>query len=361
MMNPTYNFNAGPAMLPPSVKELQKEAIDSFDRAGRGILEIGHRTSDFAEVLQETKEALRDLLSLPEEFSLYFITGGATNQFSMVPMNIIRSGESADYLLTGVWAEKAYNEARRLRAATIAASSQDKKYSFIPRTISQQKEAIYLHFTSNNTIAGTQFKNEPGCSSIPLVCDASSDILAKTINLDRYGLIYACAQKNLGIAGVTLVIARKSFALRNKEAESLPILMQYKTFDEHDSMYNTPPVFAIYTVFLMAKWIKSQGGVSAFERMNEEKANLIYRTIDEGDFYRGSAHLDDRSNVNIAFRLSDPDFENHFLQEAEKEGFFGLKGHKLVGGLRASMYNAFPLSGAQALASFMHEYAKRRA
>jgi len=315
---------------------------------------MSHRGTHFKGIIEETTERLKTLLGLSDQYAVLYATGGATNQFSMVPMNLLREDETANYILSGPWSEKALAEAEKFGQTHIAASSKEASYKSIPAEISPSPNPAYLHFTSNNTIVGTQFSAEPDAGDAPLVCDASSDFLHKKIDVTRYGLIYAGAQKNLGPAGVTVIIARKD--LLERSSDTLPVLMNYQTYAKTDSLYNTPPTFPIYVVREVLRWIEAQGGLEAMETRNKEKASLLYQRIDSSDFYRGHAEARSRSLMNVTFRLHSEDLEQKFIAQAEAAGLLGLKGHRSVGGLRASIYNAFPVEGVKKLVQFMDEF-----
>jgi len=355
MKKRALNFNPGPAHLPVEVLNALGDSIFIYQNSCMGVLELSHRSLHFTEILKTLKKDLRKLLSIPDQYSILFTTGGATNQFSMVPMNLLSEGQTADYILSGSWAEKAYEEAQKFGNVQIAASSKDRNFSYIPTEVKNSSDSAYLHFTSNNTLYGTQFKTEPETGAV-LVCDASSDILSRKIDVAKYGLIYAGAQKNLGPAGVTLVIIRKD--LLKRSSEKLPVMMNYNTYANSSSLYNTPPVFAIYVVGEVLKWIKREGGLAVIEKRNEDKAKILYDMIDSTDFYLGTAEKSSRSIMNVTFRLPNEELEKKFLQEAEANHFVGLPGHRSVGGVRASIYNAFPVEGVEKLVEFMKRFKK---
>jgi len=348
-----FNFNPGPSQLPLEVLEEVESNVVSFHGSGIGVMELSHRGPDFNEVIAKTEANLRGLMAIPDEYFVLFTTGGATNQFSMVPMNLLPEGMVANYIISGSWAEKACDEAKKFGSVHIAASSKDRGFSYIPTDLKVSSDPAYLHFTSNNTLYGTQFKKEPESDAV-FVCDASSDILSKKIDVEKYGLIYAGAQKNLGPAGVTLVIIRKD--LLERSSDKLPVMMNYNTYAKSSSLYNTPPVFAIYVMGEVLKWIKNEGGLAVIEKRNKEKADILYNMIDSTDFYRGTAEKDSRSMMNVTFRLPNEKLEERFLQEAEKKNFLGLQGHRSVGGVRASIYNAFPVEGVEKLGEFMKRF-----
>ncbi|GIQ70724.1 3-phosphoserine/phosphohydroxythreonine transaminase [Xylanibacillus composti] len=360
MSKRAYNFNAGPAALPLEVlQQAQAELVD-YKGIGMSIMEISHRSKEYDAVHAEAQELFKELLNIPDGYKVLFLQGGASTQFAMVPMNLLSGGKVAHYVHTGSWANKAIKEAKLFGEVAIAASSKDSEFTHVPdlSNLSLGSDAAYLHITSNETIGGIQYKQYPATGSVPLVADMSSDILCRPIDVSQFGLIYAGAQKNLGPSGVTVVILREDLA---KEApESLPTMMRYATHVEGDSLYNTPPVFSVYMVGLVLKWIKSNGGLAAMEQSNEAKTKLIYDAIDaSGGFYRGVAAQSSRSTMNITFRMADEEMEKRFLQEAAAQGFVGLKGHRSVGGLRASTYNAVPFEACRALAEFMVDFQKR--
>lgn len=355
-----YNFSPGPATLPEPVLEEARDNLLSLGDLGIGICEISHRSREFEDIITRAEADLRELLAIPDDYSVVFMQGGATLQFSAVPLNLLPEGKTADYLLTGSWAEKALAEAKKVGNTHVAATTKETNYDCIPSadTIRLSDSPAYVHFTSNNTIFGTQWKTEPPTNGAPLVCDASSDILSRPIDVRKYGIIYAGAQKNLGPAGVTLVIIRNDLLERSRD--NLPAYLNYRLMAEKRSLYNTPPCFAIYVVGLVARWVKDNGGVAAMQKRNEEKARLLYDAIDaRPDFYRGHARPDSRSLMNVTFRLPSEDLEKQFVEQATARGLSGLKGHRSVGGLRASIYNAFPRKGVEELVAFMNEFADR--
>jgi phosphoserine aminotransferase len=365
MENRIYNFSAGPAVLPESVLlEAQKELF-TLPGVGMSILEISHRSKTYDAIHQEAKVGLKQLLSISDDYEILFLQGGASLQFSMVPLNLMPPKNKADYILTGSWSKKAMKEAKRVGNVNIAATTEegegDKKYfKRIPKQneLKLDSDASYVHFTSNNTIFGTQWQAEPEVGNVPLVCDASSDILHKKIDINKYALIYAGAQKNIGPSGVTLVIIRKDMLERSQD--SLHTMLNYKIHVENDSLYNTPNTFGIYIIKLVTKWLSNLGGLDAMYEINKKKAQLLYDCIDQsGGFYKGHAEKDSRSLMNITFNLATEELEKKLIDEATKAGFNGLKGHRSVGGLRASIYNAFPVKGVEDLVDFMNEFQKR--
>jgi len=356
-MSRIHNFSAGPAALPIEVLEQAKQELLDFRGCGMSIMEVSHRGPEYIGVDASARERLGRLLSLGDDFEVMFLQGGASTQFLMVPMNFLGDGQTADYLNTGVWSQKAIKEAKTFGNVHVAFSSEDGNFNRVPvqNQIKWSDQAQYAHFTSNNTIFGTEFSVEPECD-VPLVCDASSNFLSKPINTAKYDLIYAGAQKNLGPAGVTVVIARKEF-LHKAKSSGVPTILSYNT--HVGEMFNTPPVFAVYMVDLVLAWIERKGGLKAMEAHNVEKADLLYTEIDRDDFFVGTAETSSRSRMNVTFRIADEALEKQFLKEAESAGLSGLKGHRSAGGMRASIYNACSLESVQALVSFMQDFRSR--
>ena len=356
MTERVYNFSAGPAVLPVSVLEEARKDLLALPGVGMSILEISHRSKKFDEVILGAETDMRKLAAIPDNYQILFLQGGASLQFSMVPMNLLPAGGKADYIVTGSWSKKAVKEAQKVGQVKVAATTEPENFTRVPRQdeIAYDSEAAYVHFTTNNTIFGTEWRSEPRAGDAPLVADASSDIFSRPIGVSKYGLIYAGAQKNLAPAGVTLVIIRDDLLARSPEG--LPTMLDYNTHAKARSLYNTPPVFTIYVMGLVLKWLIAEGGLEAVQRRNEEKAGLLYDLIDSTEFYRGHAERDSRSLMNVTFRLPSEDLEKQFIAEATKAGLDGLKGHRSVGGCRASIYNAFPREGVEALLSFMKEF-----
>ena len=351
-----HNFNAGPAALPlPVLEEIQRDMLD-FKGTGMSILEISHRSKPFESVLDDAIARIKRLLHLDDRYQVLFLQGGASLQFCMIPMNLALPGKPLAYIDTGLWATNAIKQARiQGKTVTVVASSEDREYTYIPKDFTVPADAAYLHFTSNNTIRGTQWREFPEAGDVPLISDMSSDIFSRTFDPQPLGLIYAGAQKNAGPAGVTLVMIRDDMLAR--VPKNLPTMLQYTTFAEKKSMFNTPPCFAIYVVNLVMKWLEETiGGLAKMEESNQQKARLLYEYLDRQDFYRGTAAPDSRSHMNITFRLPTPELETKFLAEATAGGLGGLKGHRSVGGCRASLYNAVPLEAVQALVDFMKEF-----
>jgi len=353
-----FNFNPGPATLPlPALEKARDEFID-YMGTGMSILETSHRAPEFDQVLADTQSIVRNLLGIPDNYHIIFLGGGASLQFAMIPMNFIPDGGSADYINTGSWSVKAIKEAKIIAACNVAASSEDKNFSYIPNTFDFDPNAAYVHITSNNTIKGTQWHKFPDTGGKPLLCDMSSDIMSRKIDVSKFAMIYGGAQKNLGPSGVTMIIIQDEFASRAKEG--LPTMLTYKTHIDKNSLFNTPPVFPIYMIKLVMEWVKDQGGLEAVERTNRQKADMVYAAMDESDgYYRGTAEKDSRSMMNLTLRMADEHLEKKFIAEAKAIGLHGLKGHRSVGGIRASMYNAFPLEGTQRLVEFMKEFKQK--
>jgi phosphoserine aminotransferase len=358
--NRIHNFNPGPAALPLAVLEEIQESFLNFKGTGMSITEVSHRAKEFEAVLNDAVARTKRLLALDERYHVLFIQGGATLQFTMVPMNLLPDGKSADYVNTGTWSTNAIKEARTLnKTVNVAASSEDKQFTTIPAHPDFKADAAYIHLTSNNTIRGTQWASFPDGRGVPLVADMSSDIMSRRFDAGPFGLIYAGAQKNIGPAGVCLVIIREDMLKR--VPENLPVMLKYTTYAAKNSLHNTPPCFAIYVVHLVLKWLEETiGGLAPMEAVNRAKASLIYGTIDQsGGFYRGTAEPKSRSQMNVTFRLPSEELEKRFVEEALKEGFGGLKGHRSVGGCRASIYNAVPKEAVESLAAFMKTFAQK--
>ncbi|MGE5354280.1 MAG: 3-phosphoserine/phosphohydroxythreonine transaminase [Acidobacteriota bacterium] len=355
-----YNFSAGPAILPEEVLLEAQKNLFMLPGVGMSILEISHRSKTFDAIIEGADKGLRTLLGIDDNYQVLFLQGGATLQFSMVPLNLMPPKNKADYISTGVWAKKAIKEAKRVGTVNIAASTESENFTRIPKQeeLKLDPDASYVHFTSNNTIYGTEWKKEPEVGNVPLVCDASSDFLHKKIDVSKYALIYAGAQKNLGPSGVTVVIIRKDMLERS--SDNLHTYLNYKIHAENGSMYNTPTTFGIYIIDLVTKWLIKNGGLEAMYKLNCEKAGLLYDYMDESDgFYRPTAQKDSRSLMNVTFRLPSEELEKKLIEETAKAGFSGLKGHRSVGGLRASIYNAFPKQGVADLVQFMKDFKAR--
>jgi phosphoserine aminotransferase len=352
-----YNFSAGPAVLPEEVIRRSQQALWNLAGSGIGVMEHSHRGKEFSAVAERAEALCRELADIPSDYEVLFLQGGASTQFFMVPMSFLTAEATADYVMTGAWSQKAASEAKRFGKVHVAATSEDQNFSYIPAELRWSSAPVYAHFTSNNTIFGTQWSSDPTPpAGVPMVCDASSDIFSRPIDVRKYGLIYAGAQKNLGPSGVTLVIIRKD--LIERASTNLPTMLQYRTHAKEKSMYNTPPTFGIYVMAEVFEWIKASGGLAAVEKHNRAKASIIYDYLDQSSFFRGTARPDSRSQMNICFRAPSEELEEKFLAEAKKRKLSGLKGHRSVGGMRASVYNAFPEAGCQALVALMTDFEK---
>ena len=358
-----HNFSAGPAVMPlPVLEEIQRDLV-ALPNVGMSILEISHRSKTFESILAQAEADIRTLASIPSNYRVLFLQGGASLQFSMVPMNFLASSATADYIDSGSFADKAVKEAKKVGTVNVVASTKVENYTRIPGQVELKLTpgAAYLHMTSNNTIEGTQSKQLPDVGNVPLVSDTSSEMFSRPIDVSRHALIYAGAQKNLGPAGVTVVIVRDDMVTRSAgRKSSLPTMLCYAVHAENNSLYNTPPTFAVYALGLVMKWLLEQGGLPAMARINERKAAKLYAEIDRSGFYRGTARKEHRSLMNVTFRLPSDDLEKAFVQESKAAGLEGLKGHRSVGGIRASIYNAFPEEGIDLLVGFMKEFERRR-
>ena len=354
-----FTFNPGPAALPLPVLERVRDEILNCRGTGMSILEMSHRSKEFESILNDAVTRIKRILKLDDQFDVIFTQSGASLQFAMVPMNFAQDGKPLGYVDTGYWSSKAIKEAKNLgKEVRILASSADKEYTYIPKNFPIEPNLSYLHLTSNNTIRGTQWPLFPETEGVPLVADMSSDIFSRVFDPKPFGCIYAGAQKNAGPAGVTIVILRKDFLER--VPQSLPTMLKYSTFVESNSLYNTPPCFAVYVVDLVMEWLEETiGGLEKMEAINRQKAQLLYDYIDSQDFYQNPVNPEDRSKMNVIFRLPSPELEDRFVQEAKKEGLIGLKGHRAVGGCRASLYNAVTVEAVEALLQFMKEFARK--
>ena len=360
MANRIWNFNAGPATLPLPVLEKAKADLPDYAGSGMAVMELSHRSKQYDQIHTEANTLLTELLGVPDRFKVLFLQGGASLQFAMVPMNLLTAGQTADYIISGSWSKKALQEGKVVGQTNVAASSEDTNFNRIPKQneLKLTNNAVYCHITSNNTIAGTQYAELPDTGSVPVVADMSSDILSGPLDFDRLGLVYAGAQKNLGPAGVTIVIIRDD--LIEAGVSNIPTLLQYRTQADKDSLYNTPPTYSIYLVKLVLEWVKGLGGLAAIEKRNKQKGDLLYGTIDTlSDFYKGAAEIESRSLMNVTFRLPTEELEAKFVADGLANGFGGLKGHRSVGGIRASMYNAMEPQGIIELTDFMKEFAKK--
>lgn len=351
-----YNFSAGPGCLPLAVLEQAQADLVNYKGVGMSVLEMSHRSKTYDGIFKTAQADLRELLGIPDGYHVLFLQGGASLQFSMVPMNFLPKEGCADYIVTGAWSQGAVKEAKRVGTVNIAGTTESENFCRIPKPseLTFDSKAAYVHFTSNNTIFGTEWAAEPEAGSAPLVCDASSDILSRGIDVSKYGLIYAGAQKNMGPAGVTTVIVRDDMLAG--VPDGLHTMLDYRTHVKKESLYNTPSCYAIYVVGLVLEWLKGLGGLDAMEAINREKAGILYGAIDSTEFYTGTAEVESRSLMNVTFRLPSEELEKKFIAEATASGLDGLKGHRSVGGLRASIYNAFPTDGVRALVDFMREF-----
>jgi phosphoserine aminotransferase len=356
-----HNFNPGPSVLPlPVLEQAQAELLD-YQGTGMSVMEMSHRSKEFEAIIQTAEADLRDLMGIPQNYKVLFLQGGASLQFAMIPMNLRPAGASADYIVTGAWSRAALKDAQKLGNTRVVFNGESENFTRLPNDeeMSFDPNAAYVHFCHNETIHGVEFKREPAVpEGVPLVCDMSSDFLSQPIDVTRYGLIYAGAQKNAGPAGVTIVIIREDLLAR--VPEKMPVMLDYKLLAESGSLHNTPPCFAIYITGLVLKWLKNLGGLEKMYEINRQKADMVYQVIDQsGGFYRGHAKPEARSIMNIPFRLPNEELEDLFVKEAKKNDLIGLKGHRSVGGLRASLYNALPLESARALVAFMKDFQQR--
>lgn len=354
-MNRVHNFSAGPAVLPvPVLKQAESELLN-YQHKGASIMEMSHRSPEYTAINEQATERLKRIIGADDDWEVLFLQGGASTQFMMVPFNFLNKNSTANYIETGTWSSKAIKEALNFGQVHLSFSGKERDFTSIPenRELTFSRDAVYTHFTSNNTVAGTQFATEPESNSTLLVCDASSDFLSRPINLDRYGLIYAGAQKNLGPAGATVVLIRKSFLEKQKNS-TIPTILNYKT--HISKLFNTPPVFSVYMINLVLEWLEEEGGLEHFQTLNTRKADLLYNEIDSDEFYRGTVTPESRSKMNVTFRLQNEELEARFLAEAADNKLVNLKGHRSVGGIRASIYNACPEESVQALVDFMKEF-----
>lgn len=352
-----HNFNAGPSILPKEVFEEASRSILDFNNTGLSILEIGHRTTLFQPVMEEARELVRELMQLDADHEVLFLHGGATTQFMQIPMNLLNENEMAAYTETGTWANKAIKEAKLFGHVEIAGSSKETNYTSIPKQLTVTPTASYLHITTNETIAGTQWHQLPYDCGVPLVADMSSDILSRVIDFNKFGLIYAGAQKNMGAAGVNIVVVNKN--ILGKVNRNIPTVLDYRNHIKEASMLNTPPVFAVYVAMLTLRWLKSKGGVAAVEKINDQKAALLYKEIDRNSLFKGTVAAEDRSKMNACFIMNDDSKQDAFLNFTKENNIVGIKGHRSVGGFRASLYNALPLSSVEYLVELMQEFEKK--
>jgi phosphoserine aminotransferase len=351
-----YNFNAGPSILPQYTIEKTCNAIKELDSIGLSLLEISHRSKEFQKIVDDTVALVKEILKVPEEYNVLFLGGGASLQFSMVPYNLLGDNQTAAYLETGAWSQKAIKEAKLFGNVNVVASSSDKNFTYIPKNFKVPEDSAYFHITTNNTIYGTEILEDFN-SKVPLIADMSSDIFSRPVDVSKYSLIYAGAQKNLGPAGVTLVILKPD--ILGKIERKIPSMLDYKIHIKNNSLYNTPPVFAIYASFMTLQWLKEQGGVAEMEKRNTAKAKLLYDEIDRNKLFCGTVEKDARSRMNVCFLPANPDHEAEFIKFATEKGMVGIKGHRSVGGYRASLYNAMDIQGVQALVDCMQEFEKK--
>ena len=348
-----HNFNAGPSILPKEVFQQAAEAVLNYNDSGLSILELGHRTASFEAVMSEARALVKELMQLDDQHEVLFLHGGASTQFMQVPMNLLDDKETAAYADTGVWGTKAIKEAKLFGKVEVVCTGKESNYTIIPKDFAVPNDATYFHITTNNTIYGSQWQKSP-YTSIPLVADMSSDIFSRVIDFNRFDLIYAGAQKNMGPAGVNLVVVKKS--ILGKIKRTIPTIMDYRNHINEGSMLNTPPVFSVFVCMLTLRWLKAQGGVAAIEKLNEAKANLLYNEIDANPFFRGTVDKADRSKMNVCFVMNDPTLEKSFLSLTKEKNIIGIEGHRLVGGFRASLYNALPISSVTVLVNAMKEF-----
>ena len=352
-----FNFSAGPAVLPVPVLEQIRDEMLCYGDAGASVLEISHRSSQFKDILDDASARLTRLLSIPDSHEVLFLQGGSRLQFSMVPMNLLRGRSAAAYVITGSWGKKALDEARKEGDVNVVFDAKESNYDRLPGEMTIDPQAAYAYITSNETIQGVQFLDEPDVNGVPLICDASSDFMCRPLPVEKYGMIYACAQKNAGPAGVTVVIMHKD--LLERSADNLPGYCSYRQHADNGSMFNTPPTFGIYVVGLVAKWLEDNGGLAAMETRNREKSEMLYSVIDSADFYTGHAEPSSRSLMNVTFRLPNDELQDRFISQAAAEQLASLKGHRSVGGIRASIYNAMPIEGVTALRDFMVDFQEK--
>ena len=354
-----YNFSAGPAVLPKEVLQQAQSELTDWHGSGMSVMEMSHRGKEYMGIQAQAEADLRELMGIPKNYKVLFLQGGASQQFAMIPLNLLRGKASADYINTGEWSKKAIGEAKKFCNVNVVANNADKNCTYVPAfdTWKLDKDAAYVHYTPNETIGGVEFNWMPNVGSVPLVADMSSNILSRPIDVSKFGLIYAGAQKNIGPAGLTIVIVRED--LVGHADPRLPVMLDYKTHAENDSMYNTPPTYAIYIAGLVFQMLERKGGIAQMEKTNIAKAQLLYSAIDaSNDFYNCPVNKADRSRMNVPFTLKDANLDGDFLKQADARGLLQLKGHRSVGGMRASIYNAMPLEGVQALVNFMNEFSK---
>ncbi len=355
-MSRVYNFSAGPSMLPEAVLEEAAKQMMNYEGSGMSVMEMSHRSAEYEAIIGKAESLLRELMHIPDNYKVLFLQGGASSQFAMIPLNLMKKSKKADYVITGQWSKKAAQEAEKYGSVNKVASSADKTFSYIPEIdpATFDKDADYFHITLNNTIYGTRYTQLPDTGNVPLVADASSNILSEPIDITRFGLLYAGAQKNMGPAGVTVVIIRED--LISGAIEGAPTMFDYKIHADNGSMYNTPPTYAIYICMLVFDWLKKLGGIEAMHEINQKKAKILYDYLDSSKLFRGTVEKKDRSLMNVPFVTDDDELNAKFIKEAKANGFVNLKGHRSVGGMRASIYNAMPVEGVEALVDFMKKF-----
>ena len=356
-----YNFSAGPSMLPEEVLKTAAAEMLEYGDSGQSVMEMSHRSKEYDAIIKQAEADLRDIMNIPDDYDVLFLQGGASTQFAMVPLNLMNKNHKADYIITGQWANKAYKEAARYGEARVVASSADKTYSYIPKTTVADfdPEADYVHICMNNTIYGTKYHQLPDTGKVPLVADISSCILSEPIDVTKFGVLYAGAQKNVAPAGVTIVIIRKD--LIGNAMDITPTMLNYKTHSENGSMFNTPPCYTIYIAGLVFKWIKKMGGLEEMKKINEKKAKILYDFLDSSKLFKGTVVPEDRSLMNVPFITGNDELDAKFVAEAKQNGFVNIKGHRSVGGMRASIYNAMPIEGVEKLVSFMKKFEEENA
>jgi len=356
-MNRVYNFSAGPSVLPEEVLKTAQSEMLCYGTSGMSVMEMSHRSKDYEAIINGAEELLREIMNIPSNYKVLFLQGGASLQFSAIPLNLMTKYKKAQFINTGMWSKKAISEAKRYGTVDVVASSEDKNFSYVPKVKEFAKDIDYVYICSNNTIYGTRFNYVPETGDVPLVSDMSSCILSERIDVSKYGLIFAGAQKNMGPAGLTVVIVRED--LIGYEAENTPTIMKYSIQAENGSMYNTPPTYAIYICKLVLEWVKAKGGLEAMEKINKEKAKILYDFLDSSKLFRSTTAVEDRSLMNVPFVTGNEELDKAFISEATKAGFVNLKGHRSVGGMRASIYNAMPIEGVTKLVEFMADFEKR--
>ncbi len=355
-MNRVYNFSAGPSMLPEAVLKQAADQMLSYEGCGMSVMEMSHRSKIYESIIYGAEDLIREIMNIPEDYHVFFLQGGASTQFSMVPLNLMNKNNKADYVITGQWSKKAFSEASRYGNARKVASSEDTVFTYIPKLDKSMfdPEADYVHITHNNTIYGTRYTTLPDTGNVPLVADISSDILSQEIDVSKFGLLYAGAQKNVAPAGVTIVIVKKD--LVGNAMDFTPVMLNYETHIKDRSMYNTPPAYCIYIMKLVLEWLKGLGGIPAMQKLNEEKAAILYDFLDNSSMFRGTVVKEDRSLMNVPFVCPTDELNAKFIAEATEAGFVNLKGHRTVGGMRASIYNAMPKEGVEKLVDFMKKF-----